>query len=161
MSQSESGQPLINNEKLTDNQTQSLLELLLKETQRNNQIQENQFLEIENLKKLIQMQQDTIEKYENENEVLKDNIYGEKISKYKRQNRKQRAKIDDLKLQVAEEIYQNYQSNKKLLETLDSEEKLLKYTKKIQTQYNALKKSKLGQLTLFYWEKRKKIKRGL
>lgn len=161
MSQSESGQPLINNEKVTDNQTQSLLELLLKETQRNNQIQENQFLEIENLKKLIQMQQETIEKYENENEVLKDNIYGEKISKLKRQNRKQRAKIDDLKLQVAEEIYQNYQSNKKLLETLDSEEKLLKYTKKIQTQYNALKKSKLGQLTLFYWEKRKKIKRGL
>ena len=160
MSQSESGQPLIDTGKVTDSQIQSLLERLLEETKRNNQIQENQVLEIENLKKLIQLQQETIEKLEDDNEIVKHQMYVEKINKLKRQNRKKKERIDNLKLQVANEIYQNYQSGRKLLETLESEEKLLKYTKKIQTQYEALKKSKLGQLTLFYWKKRKQIKRG-
>ena len=160
MSQSESGQPLINTEKVTDSQIQSLLELLLKETKRNNQIQENQVLEINNLKKMIHMQKESLEKFENDNETLKQQLHGEKISKLKRRNRKQKEKIDHLKLQVANEIYQNYQNGKKLLETLESEEKLLKHTKKLQMQYEALRKSKLGQLTLFYWKKRKQIKRG-
>ncbi len=160
MSQSESGQPLINTEKVTDSQIQSLLELLLKETKRNNQIQENQVLEIDHLKKMIHMQKESLEKFENDNETLKQQLHGEKISKLKRRNRKQKEKIDHLKLQVANEIYQNYQNGKKLLETLESEEKLLKHTKKLQMQYEALRKSKLGQLTLFYWKKRKQIKRG-
>lgn len=160
MSQSESGQPLIDTEKVTDSQIQSLLERLLEETQRNNQIQENQVLEIEDLKKMIHMQKETLEKFENDNETLKQQLHGEKISKLKRRNRKQKEKIDHLKLQVANEIYENYQNGKKLLETLESEEKLLKHTKKLQMQYEALRKSKLGQLTLFYWKKRKQIKRG-
>ena len=160
MSQNESGQPLVDNGKLTDGQIQSLLELLLKETKQNNQIQENQVLEIDHLKKMIHMQKEALEKFGNDNKTLKHQIHGEKISKLKRRNRKQKEKIDNLKLQVANEIYQNYQNGKKLLETLESEEKLLKHTKKLQMQYEALRKSKLGQLTLFYWKKRKQIKRG-
>lgn len=160
MSQIESSQPLIDTSKLTDSQMKALLDTLLKETEQYKKSQENQSLEIGNLTKQIQNQQETLGKYANENEILKNSVYEEKISKLKKLNRKHKKKIDNLKLQVAEEIYVNYQTEKKLLETLDKEESLLKSYKKLQTQYEALRKSKLGQLTLFYWEKRKQIKRG-
>ena len=37
---------------------------------------------------------------------------------------------------------------------------MLRDYKKVLKQYDAISNSKLGQLTLFYWKKRKQIKRG-
>ena len=69
-------------------------------------MQENHSLEIENLKNLIQIQQETLEKYENENETIKaTNMHDQKISKLKRQNRKLKKKIDHYEASGGQEIY--------------------------------------------------------
>jgi predicted RNase H-like nuclease (RuvC/YqgF family) len=160
LSQIEDRQPLIDTSKLQNSDIQALLASLIKETEQNKQVQQNHSNEIEQLKNLIQMQQETLEKYKNENKALRKNMRDQKISKLKKQNRKLKKKIDLMKLQVAEEIFAHYQSKQKLVETLSKEESMLKEYKKLLKQYDAISKSKLGQLTLFYWKKRKQIKRG-
>ena len=112
MSQIEDRQPLIDTSELNNSQVQALLESLIKETEQNKQTQQNHSLEIENLKNLIQIQQETLEKYKKENKILRKNMRDQKISKLKRQNRKLKKKIDLMKLQVAEEIFAHYQSKK-------------------------------------------------
>ncbi len=160
MSQIEDREPLIDTSELNNSEVQTLLVSLIKETEQNKQTQQNHSLEIENLKNLIQIQQETLEKYKKENKLLRKNMRDQKISKLKRQNRKLKKKIDLMKLQVAEEIFAHYQSKQKLVETLTREERMLKDYKKLLKQYDAISNSKLGQLTLFYWKKRKQIKRG-
>ncbi len=160
MSQIEDRQPLIDTSELNNSEVQALLVSLIKETEQNKQTQQNHSLEIENLKNLIQIQQETLEKYKKENKLLRKNMRDQKISKLKRQNRKLKKKIDLMKLQVAEEIFAHYQSKQKLVETLTREERMLRDYKKVLKQYDAISNSKLGQLTLFYWKKRKQIKRG-
>ncbi|WP_147269764.1 hypothetical protein [Saliterribacillus persicus] len=61
-------------------------------------------------------------------------------------------KIESLEIELKQQKKENLQINKFLYETYTREENVLYHFKKIKEKYEALKHSKLGKLTIKYWE---------
>lgn len=86
-----------------------------------------------------------------------DNVMGY-IDVYEEKVKRLNETINDLKDKLNQEKIEKLELSKKLYNEYNNIEKLLNDYKILQEKYNALRKSKLGKLTLIYWRFRHKIK---
>lgn len=87
----------------------------------------------------------------------KRNTSAEQVTILKNEMEEMKKELENQRFIAIESMKKNIALEEHLLSSIENEERLLLSYKKLVRQYEALSHSTLGKLTLYYWQKRRKL----